>query len=235
LEERILAILTFLYKGKLTFVNASLRRAKNPLIWYPIAVTRFGNCKKCGKDYYMVDCYTSTKIKSPLPRFLILRRIGRRIDLLPSPPVEAPILSHEKCNVIEFMSDAKKLNEILSNRKKALEMLKKESPEKYWQPIVPKSILYLPFLPGRANVPEAIYSVNISLLKEILRNLCLDNEVAPTEWIPSHILMEVFIKRSYALLYEGRKSWNIRALDAYLFKEGIVNEILERLGIRSQQ
>jgi len=111
-------------------------------------------------------------------------------------------------------------------------VLKKDTPEEYWQPIVPKSVLYLPFLPGKANVPEAIYRTNLSILREILKKLCLNKGIPPTEWIPAHILLSISLKESSAHLYEGSKTISIKALNAYLFKRGIANEIFKQLGIQ---
>ena len=202
------------------------------LIWYPIALAKFGNCKYCGKEYYLLDCYTAVKAKSLLPKFLIIRKLSKRLKIVPSPSISAPILTHEKCSQIGFMHDAQELDNLLKDEKKAVEVLKKDTPEEYWQPIVPKSVLYLPFLPGKANVPEAIYKTNLSILKEILKKLCLNKGVPPTEWIPAHMLLSMSLKESSARLYEGSKTINIRALDAYLFKRGIANEIFKQLGIQ---
>ncbi len=181
----------------------------------------------------MLDCYTAAKAKSLLPKFLIIRKLSKKIRLIPSPTISAPILTHEKCSQITFVQDALELNNLLKDEKKAVETLKKDTPEEYWQPIVPKSVLYLPFLPGKANVPEAIYRTNLSILREILKKLCLNKGVPPTEWIPAHMLLSMSLKQLTAHLYEGSKTISIKALDAYLFKKGIANEIFKQLGIQS--
>jgi len=216
-----------------TFIEAKPRRRDGSLlIWYPIALAKFGNCGYCGNEYYLLDCYTAAEVKSLLPRFLIIHRLGKKLKLSPSPTISAPILTHEKCSEIGFMREASELYELLSDEKRAVEVLKRDTPEEYWQPIIPKSVLYLPFLPGKANVPEAIYRTNLSILKEILRKLCLNKGIPPTEWIPAYMLLSLSFKGSSAQFYEGSKTISIKALNAYLFRRGVADKIVKQLGIQ---
>ncbi len=130
-----------------------------------------------------------------------------------------------------MLSDASRAWSALSNQSTAIELLKKEIPEEYVEPRQQRNILRFPFMDPSIRVRERILHVNLGILRDILRELCLDKPIPPTMWQPVHVLVGLSVKESQAYLFMGRSRISSKALSVFIFKTNLRNELLDQANI----
>ncbi len=197
------------------------------LLWYPVAIASFDECPKAKHRKYMIDCYLPSALNSPLPRFLTIRR-ARRFTLTASAPVDAPIIPHNRCGLGDFVLDASKLKELLSNSKAFSIELRRAGPE-------PCSYVKS-FEDACKRLPRQPLLENdeiMTLFKEFLKALCLDSGIPPTSWELTYTLLEIRVNESVVIAHIGGKSERMRILESYFFrdKEKILKDVLRHYHI----
>ncbi len=210
-----------------TFIEVKKKRLKSlTLFWYPIVLAKFEECRKSNRFTYLIDCYISDIIKSPIPRFLTIRRLRSTPKLSGSPTLEAPILPHRNCSIGSFMRDAYELSNLLQDEGKAVDELKKVTS----QPISPVS----PAGVGENSWSRHIYSfrtylTGVRLLGEVLKILCLDEGKPPTSWVPSHVMLGVDVNRELAYFIIGSKEERMKTFEEFLFTPEVKKDIIEKI------
>ncbi len=198
-----------------------------------MALAEFGNCRSC-KGTYIIDCYVAPKLGSKVARVLLTRRLKGGVKLVPSPPIDAPMLAHHKCSIGDFMNDVTELWEILNDKELALKHLEEEIPEEYFQPIIPKNVLYFPFRTPKINVVEAVLKTNVSILKDIMKSLCLNEGIPPTKWTQGYVLVSFNQEKKIASIHEGKHVARSIALETFIYKRGLITEILKEVDLWSK-
>jgi len=217
----------------MTFIQAKPSNAadlrKLTFIWLPAAIAEFGGCKG-QKGKYLIDCYVAPKLNSSVARFLLIRRLPGNIKVLGRPSFNAKIVNRIEQGMSGLLSDAVRVRSALSNPSTAIELLKKDIPEEYVEPHHQRNILRFPFIdPPRTKVRERILQVNLGILKDILRGLCLDKPVPPTIWQPVHVLVGLDPSKGQAYLFVGKSRIASKALSVFIFKTNLRNEFLSSL------
>ena len=125
-----------------------------------------------------------------------------------------------------LLSDASRVWSALSNPSTALKLLEEDIPEEYVEPRQQRNILRFPFTDPSVRVRERIFRVNLGILKDRVRGLCLDKPIPPTMWQPVHVLVGLNVKEDQAYLYIGKSRITSKALSVFIFKTNLHNELL---------
>jgi len=216
-----------------TFVQAKPSNTddlrKLTFVWLPAAIAEFGGCRG-RKDKYLIDCYVAPKLNSSVARFLLIRKLPKSTQVVGEPPFSARIIDRVEQGMSGLLSDASKVWSALSNPSTALELLK-NIPEEYVEPHHQRNILRFPFMDPSVRVRERILHVNLGILKDILKGLCLDKPIPPTVWQPVHVLVGLNVKDNQAYLFLGKSKVASRALSVFIFKTNLRNELLSPANI----
>ena len=199
-------------------------------VWLPAAIAEFGGCRG-RRDKYLIDCYVAPKLNSSIARFLLIRKLPRNTQVVEEPSFSARIIERVEQGMSGLLSDASRAWSALSNPSTAIELLKKEIPEEYVELRQQRNILRFPFMDPSIRVRERILHVNLGILRDILRRLCLDKPIPPTMWQPVHVLVGLSVKDSQAYLFMGRSRISSKALSVFIFKTNLRNELLDPANI----
>lgn len=200
-------------------------RRRLTFVWLPAAIAEFGGCKG-RRDKYLIDCYVAPRLNSSVARFLLIRRLPRNTQVVGEPSFSARIVERVEQGMSGLLTDASRVWSILSNPSTALKLLEEGVPEEYVEPHHQKNILRFPFTDPSFRVRERILHVNLGILRDILRGLCLDKPIPPTMWEPVHVLVGLSVKGSQAYLFVGRSRIPSKALSVFIFKTSLRNELL---------
>ncbi len=198
---------------------------KLTFVWLPAAIAEFGGCRG-RKDKYLIDCYVAPKLNSSVARFLLIRKLPRNTQVVGEPSFSARIVDHVEQGMSGLLSDASRVWSALSNPSTALELLEEDIPEEYMEPRQQRNILRFPFMDPSVKVRERILHINLGILRDILKDLCLDKPVPPTTWQPVHVLVGLSVKDSQAYLFVGKSRIASKALSVFIFKTNLRNELL---------
>ncbi len=217
-----------------TFVQAKPSNTEDlrklTFVWLPAAIAEFGGCRG-RKGRYLIDCYVAPKLNSSVARFLLIRKLPKNTQVVGELPFSARIIDRVEQGMSGLLSDASKVWSALSNPSTALELLKKDIPEEYVEPHQQRNILRFPFMDPSVKVRERILHVNLGILKDILKGLCLDKPVPPTAWQPVHVLVGLNVRDNQAYLFLGKSKVVSRALSVFIFKTNLRNELLSLANI----
>jgi len=83
-----------------------------PCLWFPAAVIKIPECR--GSDEFLVDCCLSTEVGNPFLRLILLKKMPKKFELSPSPPLEAPRLPAKRCSEADIVSDLNFVSQSLS-------------------------------------------------------------------------------------------------------------------------
>lgn len=176
----------------MSFIEAYPKHREGVLIWFPVAIAEFRECRT-RSERLVFECYLSHALKNPLLRFLTIRRLSKNTKVLTYPTAEAMKLKHENCSEYELLKDAERTESILNDREEARKFLEdlisktetkeRSTPKRWWAPTL--------FRPPRIDTQEVLLKSNIAIIREILKNLCLDRRLKPSSWTPSYILLRV--------------------------------------------
>ncbi len=194
-------------------------------VWLPAAIAEFGGCRG-RRDKYLIDCYIAPKLNSSVARFLLIRRLPRNVQVAGEPSFRARIIERVEQGMSGLLSDASRVWSALSNPSTALKLLEENIPEEYVEPRQQRNILRFPFTDPSVRVRERILHVNLGILRDILRGLCLDKPIPPTTWQPVHVLVGLNIKDSQAYLFVGKSRIASKALSIFIFKTNLRDELL---------
>ncbi|MCD6324448.1 MAG: hypothetical protein J7L55_05010 [Desulfurococcales archaeon] len=186
-------------------------------MWYPVVLASFGECRGCSGYTYLIDCYVSGVLESPIPRFLLIRRFRAPPKLSGSTSVEAPILLHKACSLGDFMRDAYKLQKLLRNEDEAVEELMRLTSNSS------RNRAGTTFF--RHGFTARAYVTGVRLLGEVLKVLCLNVGKPPTSWIPTHVLLGIDFKHEYAYFVTGSKEKRMKTLEEFLFTSEVLNSM----------
>ena len=187
----------------MAFVEAYPKQREGVLVWFPVAIAEFHECRpRSGRLTF--ECCLSRVLKNPLLRFLTIRRLDKNTRVLPYPTIGAKKLEHEGCSEYELLKDAERVEEILNDEEEVRAFLEDlMSPSKDLGQKPPGRLRPLEiFKPPRVNMREALLKSNIAIVKEILKNLCLDKRVKPSSWTPAYVLLRVDVKTGYVGVLE---------------------------------
>lgn len=210
----------------MAFVEAYPKQREGVLVWFPVAIAEFRECKpRSGR--LMFECYLSRVLKNPLLRFLVIRRLEKNTRVLTYPTIEVKRLEHEGCSEYELLKDAERVEEILNNEEEARIFLEDlMSPPKDLEQKPPRRLWSLEiFKPPRLNMRETLLKGNIAIVKEILKNLCLDKRVKPSSWTPAYVLLRVNVETGYVDVLERDKEERSNIYSRLIMR----NEILRTL------
>jgi len=154
--------------------------------------------------------------------------LSKNTKVLTYPSVDAVKLAHTTCSEYELFKDVEAAEEILSNEEKARkffgDLISGEAPQqrtrRWWN-------LEL-FRPPRIDMREILLKSNIAIVKEILKNLCLDKRVKPSYWVPGYLLMRVSRKSGQVSIIE-RDREEISKIYSRLFMHEKLAKIFEGL------
>ncbi len=174
----------------MSFIEAYPKKDEGVLVWFPVAIAEFRECNPRG-DRLVFECYLSSVLENPLIRFLTIRKLNKNTKVLTYPSVNAVKLAHTTCSEYELFKDVEATEEILRDEEKARkffsDLISGEAPQqrarRWWN-------LEL-FRPPKIDMREILLKSNIAIVKEILKNLCLDKRVKPSYWAPGYLLMRV--------------------------------------------
>lgn len=188
----------------MSFIEAYPKHRKGVLMWFPVAVAEFSECR-ARSERLVFECYLSHALENPLLRFLTIRRLSKNTKVLTYPTVEAVKLKHENCSEYELLKDAERTESILNDREEARRFLEdlisktetteRSTPRRWWIPTL--------FRPPRIDTQEVLLKSNIAIVREILKNLCLDRRLKPSSWTPSYILLRINVDASQVSVVEG--------------------------------
>ncbi|MGC8974913.1 MAG: hypothetical protein ACP5KB_01795 [Thermoprotei archaeon] len=189
----------------MSFVEAYPKKSDGLLVWFPVAIAEFGGCSpSIGR--LVLECCLSEVLGNPLVRFLTIRRLNKNTRILSYPSINAVKLAHSRCSEYELFKDVEITEEILSDVEKARkyfsDLISSEAAEqkvrrRWWS-------LEL-FRPPRIDTQGILLKSNIAIIKEILKNLCLDKRVKPSYWTPGYLLMRVNQESSQVSVIERDK------------------------------
>jgi len=212
-----------------TFVQAKPNNTDDlrelTFVWLPAAIAEFGGCRG-RKDKYLIDCYVAPKLNSSVARFLLIRKLPKNTKVAEEPSFSARIVERVEQGMSGLLSDASKVWSALSNPSTALELLEDDIPEEYVEPRQHRNILRFPFMDPSVKVRERILHVNIGILQDILKGLCLDKPIPPTAWQPVYVLVGLNIKKNQAYLFLGKSKISSKALSVFIFKTNLRDELL---------
>ncbi len=197
-------------------------------VWWPAAIAEFGGCRgRRGK--YLIDCYVSAVTGFSVARFLLIRKLPNNVKILNYPSFNAPVLTPVEHGMSGLLEDARKVWENLREPGRAVKTLLKEVPEVYYEPRHRRNILRFPFMEPKVRVRERIMYTNADILREIIKGLCLDKGIYPTNWEPVHVLIGLDLKKELAYLFIGKSPQLSKALSMYIFRTSLKDKLLSEL------
>ncbi len=205
--------------------SSAIDRRELVFFWLPAAIAEFSGCRG-RRDKYLIDCYVAPKLNSSIARFLLIRRLPRNIQVVGEPSFSARIVKRVEQGMSGLLSDASRMWSALSNPSTALKLLEEDIPEEYVEPRQQRNILRFPFVDPNVRVRERILHVNLGILRDILKGLCLDKPIPPTTWQPVHVLVGLNVKDSQAYLFVGKSRITSKALSVFIFKTNLRDELL---------
>lgn len=212
----------------MSFIEAYPKKSGGLLIWFPVAIAEF---RECGSriDRLVLECYLSEVLENPLIRFLTIRKLNKNTRVLTYPSVEAVKLTHARCSEYELFKDVEATEEVLSDVEKARkyfsdlmssEVTEQKTKRRWW------TLEF--FRPPKIDVHEMLLKSNIAIVREILKNLCLDKRVEPSYWTPGYLLMRVDQKSAQVSVIEKDKE-EISKIYSRLFTSKKMTEVLKNL------
>lgn len=176
----------------MSFVEAYPKKSGGLLIWFPVAIAEFRECST-HIDRLVLECYLSEVLENSLVRFLTIRKLNKNTKVLTYPSFDAVKLPHARCSEYELFKDVEATEEILSDVEKARkyfsdlimsgETERQRSGRRWWTMEL--------FRPPRIDVHDVLLKGNITIVREVLKNLCLDKRMKPSHWAPGYLLIRV--------------------------------------------
>lgn len=212
----------------MSFIEAYPRKGEGLLVWFPVAIAEFRSCSS-RIDRLILECYLSEVLENPLVRFLTIRRLSKNTGVLTYPSVEAVKLAHSRCSEYELFKDVEAVEEILNDLEKAGkffrdlisgETAEQKTKRRWWA-------LEL-FRPPKIDTRDILLKSNIMIVREILRNLCLDKRVKPSYWVPGYLLMRVDQKSGQVSVIEKDREEVSKVYSRLLMNEKVA-EIFKNL------
>lgn len=215
----------------MSFIEAYPKRSNGLLIWFPVAIAEF---RECGSrtDRLILECYLSKVLENPLVRFLTIRKLNKNTNILTYPSVDAAKLTHMRCSEYELLKDVEAVEGILNDVEKARkyfsdlilgETTEQRIKRRWWT-------LEL-FRPPKIDTREILLKSNITIVREILKNLCLDKRVKPSYWTPGYLLMRVNQESGQVSVIEKDKEEVSRIYSRLITSSKVAEVLKESLGI----
>jgi len=201
-------------------------RRRLTFVWLPAAIAEFRGCRG-REDKYLIDCYVAPKLNSSVARFLLMRRLPKNTQVVREPSFNARIIECVEQGMSGLLSDASRVWNAISQPLVGLKLLEKDVPEKYFELRQRRNILRFPFIEPKTRIRARILQANLTILRDILKELCLDEPIPPTSWQPVHVLVGLNVKDRQAHLYIGKSKIFSKAYSTYIFKTEIINELLK--------
>lgn len=212
----------------MSFVEAYPKKSGGLLIWFPVAIAEFRECSS-RIDRLVLECYLSEVLGNPLVRFLTIRKLNKNTKVLTYPSFDAVKLFHTRCSEYELFKDVEATEEILSDVEKARkyfsdlmsnEATEQKTKRRWWTVEL--------FRPLKMDVHDILLKSNITIVREILKNLCLDKRVKPSYWAPGYLLMRVDQKSGQVSVIEKDKE-EVSKIYSKLLMSNKVAEIFRNL------
>lgn len=212
----------------MSFVEAYPKKSGGLLIWFPVAIAEFRECSS-RIDRLVLECYLSEVLGNPLVRFLTIRKLNKNTKVLTYPSFDAVKLFHTRCSEYELFKDVEATEEILSDAEKARkyfsdlmtsEATEQKTRRRWWTIEL--------FRPPKIDARDILLKSNITIVREILKNLCLDKRVKPSYWAPGYLLMRVDQKSGQVSVIEKDKE-EVSKIYSRLLMSNKVAEIFRNL------
>ncbi len=208
-------------------VSPRIARGRHGLLWVPVIVIR-----SCRDESMLlaVDCYFYKIISNPFAAIFLVKRIPKNVELVASPPIEAPTLTSALCSIGEM--------------EKTLDYVyKKISSEDYSDivSIVEKTVraedttVRIGFimrrkivLPGR-RIIESATRIAIDVARKVVDAMCL-NEVSKVllSAIPAFMLLSIDTKRRCVEVLMGSKAERSSAHESLIFGYPELERVVEQ-------
>jgi len=197
------------------------KRKDYEFLWWAVGLFKLVDCGFEG--YYLTDCFICGLSRSVRPRLLLTMRLGKNIEVQPTPPVQAVRTPRYGCTLEEYSRDLRELWALVagSDERKPLER------ESWSHSISPERLALAHTLsptkwvlgPMEKISISISSSVVVSLIKGMLEELCVERGPPIATWIPAYILLAVSRERKRVEVLFMNKKRRSSVLEKFLFED----------------
>ncbi|RLG82502.1 MAG: hypothetical protein DRO40_07580, partial [Thermoprotei archaeon] len=184
------------------------------LLWFPGALFNISECKP--NDWFFTDCCIHKFLQNKeVARLLLTLKLPRKLHFTGSPVINAPILKHYRCRLIDFYKDIDTVIDYIRNPS-LLETSSEQMKTSFLQFMPPAGV----FISSRERIVERWkVRIQLSLLKEILTTICMyESKPKLIKWIESYLLMGINVKKKEVVFFVGNKKVKAPAHKRYIFE-----------------
>lgn len=195
-------------------------------LWLPVAITTIADCNP--RTEYIVDCCLHKIASSITARLMLIKKMPRGVETTHIEPIEAPKLDRFGCDPVSFLNDLKEL----------WEMVKTEiPPQKTWSDYFEPSRWVMSHflsptkwvLGNMEKMPSTIASsITRKIMEDMLKQLCVDKNKAPSKWSIAYILIGLDIKKEHVYLFLGKKKVRSSSHELYIFRNPDVRAYIRK-------